>query len=191
MKRHLAISRRNASVLAAVLAFALCVAISARADDNAAAPQPVRFNLRAELLSQSSFSAPAKWQALSSDSSSVIHSGDVIRYTLDVVNTGAPAVSGLVVTQPIPDGTIYILNTVRQTVSYASVTYLAGGASQYAAHPVAAQTPIKSGVATPTPDLSPTPVPAPADSYQQVRWTFTQPLPGRTSVQVSYQVLVR
>ena len=190
MKRLAHTSHSN-PILIAMLAFALALfaVIPAGADgSNTAASQPVRFTLRAELLTpaySSGQSGSSRWQTLGSDSA--IHSGDVIRYTLDIVNTGARPVAGLVVTQPIPNGTTYVLNTAQQTASYATVTYLAGEAEQHAAHPAASQTSGRNGATL----AAPATTPAPADTYKQVRWTFTQALPAKAAMQVSYQVVVR
>jgi len=121
------------------------------------------------------------WQAFSPQSA--VQPGDVIRYTLNSKNTSDRPVKNLVVTQPVPQRTIFILNSVTAAQEKSiAVVYSIDGAKSFVEKPMV---PVK------LPDGKTVNQPAPAQAYTHIRWTFNQAIPAKTTVSVTYQVKVR
>lgn len=121
------------------------------------------------------------WQAFNQQAA--VRPGDVIRYTLNSKNTSDRPVKNLVVTQPVPQRTIFILNSVAATQGNGiAVVYSIDGGKSFVAKPTV---PVK------LPDGKTVNQPAPAQAYTHIRWTFDQAIPAKTTVSVTYQVRVR
>ncbi len=119
------------------------------------------------------------WQAVGEKVS--VQPGDVLRFTLNSKNEGDRPAANLVLTQPIPKGTQYVLNTAIANIP-AQTTYSIDGGRSFVANPTVAVT---------LPDGKVETRPAPASAYTHVRWTVSQPLAALAATQVAYQVAVR
>jgi uncharacterized repeat protein (TIGR01451 family) len=95
--------------------------------------------------------------------------GDVLVYTLAVVNEGSsPALEARFV-DPVPDGTVLIPESVEGP---GEVTYSIDGGTTFAPYPITRR--------VVAPDGSERDVPVPPEAYTHVRWTLTEPLdPGQ------------
>lgn len=106
--------------------------------------------------------------------------GDVIRYRLNGKNESDRPVKNLVLTQPIPQGTVYVLDSaVGETMR---VTYSIDGGHSFVSTPTI-QVPLPNGKVETRP--------AKAESYTHVRWSAEKSLDSKSVVQVAYQVKVR
>ena len=163
--------------LIALLTLAVLSAAPARAAG------PVHLQLTAERKTETA-DAQGKthvvWTALGAGQGAV-HPGDVLRYRVQAENSGAAAVSGLAVTQPVPAGTVYVARSAEgDAAGAATVTYSLDG-KQFSARPM--QTVVGAdGVARLRP--------APPESYAALRWRFPA-LPPHASASVFYLVKVR
>ena len=94
--------------------------------------------------------------------------GDVLVYSLQIVNDGPVAAVRAQVVDPIPENTVLILDSAAGDGT--RITYSVDGGSSYAPYPVT-QVVSRDGVEEE--------VPVPAEDYTHVRWTLMQPLePG-------------
>ena len=144
-----------------------------------AAGGPVHLHLTVERKTQTADAAGRRqivWAALSAGQAAV-HPGDVLRYDVQAENSGAAAVSGLVVTQPVPSGTVYVAHSAEGAVP---AIYSLDG-RQFSPLPMQSEIG-KDGVVRTRPAL-------PA-SYAALRWRFPA-LPPHTSQDVIYLVKVR
>ncbi|KGF73656.1 hypothetical protein DO97_15240 [Neosynechococcus sphagnicola sy1] len=109
--------------------------------------------------------------------------GDVVRYTVSTNNLGNRAASNVVITQPIPKSTIYILNSASAiTNGGAVITYSIDGGKSFIEKPTV-QVKLADGRMETRP--------APADAYTHVRWKLSQAIPSKAIAKVIYQVRVR
>jgi len=122
------------------------------------------------------------WQPLPGEAPQV-QPGDVLRYTLTARNQGKGVAKNLVVTQPIPDGTIYILNSTElASGSSGTFAYSIDGGQTYSPTPTVSVT---------LPDGTEVRKPAPASAYTHVQVKFTRDLEPDRPQSASYQVKVR
>lgn len=119
------------------------------------------------------------WAALATAPGGV-HPGDVLRYQVQAENAGAAPITGLVVTQPVPVGTIYVARSAEGSAAAPPVTYSLNG-KQFAEEPV--QNLVGADGVTRT-------RPAPPEAYAALRWRFPA-LAAKTTQAVAYQVRVR
>jgi uncharacterized repeat protein (TIGR01451 family) len=121
-----------------------------------------------------------KWQPLDSGNA-VVAPGDTLRYNVAGKNTGNDTAKKLVITQPIPQKTVYVLNsaTVEQQ---AVITYSIDGGKSYVANPTV-RVKLASGEIADRP--------APAESYTHVRWQVSQALSPQQQLLAQYQVRVK
>lgn len=159
----------------ASFAFSLLAGLSAHAAP--AAGGPVHLHLRAERRTESA-DAQGKprviWAAL--DAQTAVHPGDVLRYDVSAENSGAVPVSGLLVTQPVPVGTVYVAHSAEAGKNSLVPAYSLDG-RQFSARPVQAGPNGSSRPAAP-------------EAYTALRWRFPV-LPPHTSQDVTYLVKVR
>lgn len=118
------------------------------------------------------------WQSLQGNV--VVQPGDVIRYNLVGENKGGSPAKKLVFTQPIPKGTVYVINSA--TNNNTKISFSIDGGKTFVANPTI-QVKLANGKVETRP--------APAEQYSFVRWNVQQPVNPKASVKVSYQVKVR
>jgi uncharacterized repeat protein (TIGR01451 family) len=117
------------------------------------------------------------WQSLGQ----TVQPGDRLRFVLNGQNKGDRPAANLVLTQPIPKGTQYTLNTAMSTAA-TQITYSIDSGKTFVANPTVPVTLANGTVTT---------QPAPASAYTHVRWTVAQPLVAQANLQATYQVTVR
>ena len=107
--------------------------------------------------------------------------GDVIRFTVTGKNEGNREAKNFTVTQPVPRGTGYQLDsaTIAQGIR---VTYSIDQGKTFVAHPTVRVTLANGKVEE---------RPAPAETYTHVRWQTSRALQPEASVSAAYQVKVR
>ncbi|MEO1134273.1 MAG: hypothetical protein AAFX40_16410 [Cyanobacteria bacterium J06639_1] len=122
------------------------------------------------------------WQALA-DETNVVQPGDVLRYSLVGANSSQRPVANLVVTQPIPEKTVYLLNSAAiETGEDATITYSIDGGETFVPNPTI-EVELEDGTVETRP--------APADVYTHVRWQFDDAISAESEMNVTYQVAVR
>lgn len=121
------------------------------------------------------------WQPLQGQAT--VQPGDVIRYIVKGENTSDRPVRSLAFTQPIPQGTVYALNsaTVAQNAG-ARITYSIDNGKTFVEKPM---------VQVKLPDGKVEMRPAPAEAYTHVRWNFGAAVQPKTMMSASYQVRVQ
>jgi uncharacterized repeat protein (TIGR01451 family) len=120
------------------------------------------------------------WQPL--QGKVVVQPGDVIRYIVSGKNDSDRPVKNLVVTQPIPKQTTYILNSVTVKNNAAKITYSIDNGNSFVEKPTV-QVKLPNGKVETRP--------APAELYTHLRWKFAQFIAPATPVNATYQVKVR
>ena len=122
------------------------------------------------------------WQAVA-NGKTLVQPGDVIRYTISGANGGDRPASNLTVVQPIPKGTVYLLNSANGNSNNGTViTYSIDNGKNFVATPT---------VTVVLPDGKVETRPAPATAYTSVRWNFSKPLNPGAKALVAYQVKVQ
>lgn len=119
------------------------------------------------------------WQTLQGNVT--VHPGDVIRYVVSGKNNSDRAVKNLVVTQPIPKQTTYVLSSAT-VKNGASVTYSIDNGKSFVEKPTVRVKLASGKVET---------RPAPAELYTHLRWKFTESIDPAAAVNATYQVKVR
>jgi uncharacterized repeat protein (TIGR01451 family) len=107
--------------------------------------------------------------------------GDILRFTLKATNQGDRPANKLTLVQPIPKGTIYMLNTATAEVP-ANIDYSIDGSKTFVAQPT-----VKMAL----PNGKMEARPAPAEAYTHVRWIFGQAVAPKATGKVFYQVKVK
>lgn len=120
------------------------------------------------------------WQTLQGNV--VVQPGDVIRYIVTGKNDSDRSVRNLVFTQPIPQQTTYVLNSVTVKNSGTKITYSIDNGKSFVEKPT---------VRVKLPDGKVETRPAPAELYTHVRWKFIESISPATPVNATYQVKVR
>ncbi|BAW97863.1 hypothetical protein NIES970_28260 (plasmid) [[Synechococcus] sp. NIES-970] len=110
-----------------------------------------------------------------------VRPGDIVRYTVNGNNRTDQPLSGLVLTDDLPENTVYVMGSAA-AVGGATVTFSIDGGQTYSANPTIQVTLPNGRVET---------RPAPAERYTHVRWTFRNAVPARAAVSGQYQVRVR
>jgi len=111
-----------------------------------------------------------------------VQPGDVLRYTVTGANNGSRPATNLVVTQPIPKQTAYVLNSSATIKSTATVTYSIDNGKTFVAKPTV-QVKLANGKVETRP--------APAEVYTHVRWKFTDAIATKATIGAVYQVRVK
>ena len=110
-----------------------------------------------------------------------VQPGELLRYRVQAENAGAAPVTGLVVTQPVPVGTVYVARSAEgDAAGNAQVSYSLDR-HQFSVQPTLTVVGA-DGVAVTRP--------APPESYTALRWRFPA-LASKTTLAVTYQVRVR
>ncbi len=120
------------------------------------------------------------WQPLQGNV--VVQPGNVIRYTITGANNSDRAAKKLVFTQPIPNRTIYVLNSATAANNGAKITYSIDKGKTFVENPT---------IQVKLPDGKVETRPAPAQMYTHIRWNFGSDVSPKTAVNGSYQVQVR
>jgi uncharacterized repeat protein (TIGR01451 family) len=120
------------------------------------------------------------WQAMPGNNATV-KPGEVLRFTLKAENKGDRPAKKLVLAQPIPPGTIYVLNTATAE-NPVRIVYSIDGGKTFVAKPTMKVT---------LPDGKTEARPAPAEAYTHVRWLFDRELLPKTSSKFFYQVKLK
>lgn len=122
------------------------------------------------------------WQTLTANKA-VVQPGDVVRYTVTGENKGNGSAKNLAITQPIPQGTIFVLNSATATNNNdLAVTYSIDNGRIFVAKPTVKIT---------LPNNQIKERPAPAEAYTHIRWNFGNSFEPNTAVKAGYQVKVR
>ncbi|WP_017719166.1 hypothetical protein [Kamptonema formosum] len=129
----------------------------------------VRDGLRKEQVS---------WQTLASDAP--VQPGDVIRFVQSLNSSSQRQVKNLVLTQPIPPKTVYILNSATGAGSV-TITYSTDSGKTYSATPE---------IDVLQPDGRAVRQPAPAANYTHIRWKFAQ-VTAPAAALATFQVAVK
>ncbi|NDJ16916.1 DUF11 domain-containing protein [Myxacorys almedinensis] len=107
--------------------------------------------------------------------------GDIFRFTVTSKNEGKREAKNVAITQPVPQGTVYQLNSATISQGIAA-TYSIDQGKTFVARPVVKVT-LPNGTIEERP--------APAEAYTNVRWTLSQSLKPDASAIAAYQVKVR
>ena len=111
-----------------------------------------------------------------------VQPGDVLRYTVTGAINGTRPATNLVVTQPIPKQTAYVLNSSTTIKTTATVTYSIDNGKTFVAKPTV-QVKLANGKVETRP--------APAEVYTHVRWKFTDAIATKATIGAAYQVRVK
>lgn len=120
------------------------------------------------------------WQTLQGNVT--VQPGDVLRYIVTGKNNSDRSVNNLVVTQPIPRQTTYVLNSATVKNNTAKVTYSIDNGKNFVEKPLV-RVKLRDGKIVNRP--------APAELYTHVRWKFGQAISPKAVVNATYQVRVR
>lgn len=146
--------------------------------------QPVQLVLAAEkrnVVLNANGEEKIAWNPLPSNSQVV--PGNVLRYVLTAQNNTGRNMRNLIVSQPVPDGMVYVLQTATKSESANSVVdFSIDGGRTFSVKPVI---PVRSL------DGKVEDRPAPPEAYTHVRWNFGDTLPANSKEYVSYQVRVK
>jgi uncharacterized repeat protein (TIGR01451 family) len=142
----------------------------------------VNLNLRAEqeIVQKTTDGKITKTWA-TTDNKVKVKSGDRLKFTVTGNNAGTRSAQGFAVTQPIPNGTTFVLNTAQSSQN-AQITYSLDQGKTFTVTPTVKVT---------QPDGRIAEKPAPAEAYTHVRWNFSAALVPTASTEASYQVAVR
>jgi uncharacterized repeat protein (TIGR01451 family) len=119
------------------------------------------------------------WKALT-EGNSTAKPGDVIRFNIQGANQGNRAAKDLAITQPIPAGMVYVLDSAAKGT--AAIAYSIDGGKTFVATPTVKVTTANGRIEE---------RPAPADAYTHVRWNFKTGLEPNATIKADYQVKVR
>ncbi len=149
--------------------------------DNVLRQPKVNLHLVADqkVVSQEQGQETLRWQAV--DNKITAKPGDVFRFTVTGKNEGTREAKNFAVTQPVPRGTVYELNTATVAAGI-TATYSIDQGKTFVARPLVKVTLANGQVVE---------RPAPAEAYTHIRWTLAQELQPNASVSAAYQVKVR
>ncbi len=120
------------------------------------------------------------WQPV--QGSVVVQPRDVILYTLSATNNGDRPANNLVLTQPIPQRTKYVLNSATAEGKSTKITYSIDNGRSFVEQPT---------VQVKLPDGKVETRPAPAEAYTHVRWKFVSAIQPKAAEKGNYQVQVK
>jgi uncharacterized repeat protein (TIGR01451 family) len=119
-----------------------------------------------------------KWQALKGNVT--VQPGDVLRYSVASKNAGDKPAKNLVVTQPIPTRTIYVLKSAQ--ANGAKLTFSIDGGKSFVEKPM---------VKVKLEDGKEALRSAPASAYTHARWNYGDSVAPLASVNATYEVAVK
>ena len=105
--------------------------------------------------------------------------GDVVRYTISGNNRTEQPITGLVLNDDIPEGMVIVPGSALIEQGTGRLTYSVDNGENYSPSPMVRETREDGTLVS---------RPANPEEYTHVRWTFTEPVPAKSSVQGSYQV---
>jgi uncharacterized repeat protein (TIGR01451 family) len=111
----------------------------------------------------------------------VVKPGDMLKFTVVGNNIGNKAAQKMAITQPIPNGTVLVSNSIQASAP-ATVTYSIDGGNTFVANPTV-KVKLANGQTAEKP--------APIETYTHVRWQLTNTLAPNQAIDASYQVTVR
>jgi uncharacterized repeat protein (TIGR01451 family) len=143
---------------------------------------PVQLKLAAERQSIiAAASGGGTWKPLPANTS--LRPGETIRYVVTASNISDRTIKKLVVNQPVPKGSVYVLGSATlPTVEGAAVDYSIDGGKTYSEKPTI-RVKLESGEIVTRP--------APDSLYTNVRWSFGDNFSAKTVAYASYQVRIR
>lgn len=119
------------------------------------------------------------WQGLQGDA--IVQRGDVIRYIVTGKNNSGRSLKYLVVTQPIPKHTIYILNSVAVKNNEAKLTYSIDNGRSFVEKPIVRVKLANGRIETHS---------APAALYTHLRWNYSKLISPAAVVNTTFLVKV-
>lgn len=119
------------------------------------------------------------WAALADGAA--VKPGELIRYQVELANTGDAEAKSPSALGRIPTGTIFVLESATSGPGL-MVEYSIDGGKTFAQQPT---------IVVEGEDGEKRSVPAPASRYTTIRWTWNSPIPPGDSASVFYQVQVR
>jgi uncharacterized repeat protein (TIGR01451 family) len=143
---------------------------------------PVQLKLAAERQSiLAAASGGAGWKPLPQNAS--LRPGETIRYVVTASNTSDRQIKKLVVNQPIPKGSVYVLGSATlPKVEGATLDYSIDGGKTYSEKPTIRVKLGNGEIAI---------RPAPESMYTNVRWSFGDNFSAKTVAYATYQVRIR
>ena len=143
---------------------------------------PVQLKLAAERQSIiATASGRVDWKPMSENAS--LRPGETIRYVVTASNTSDRQIKKLVVTQPIPKGSVYVLGSATlPKVEGANLDYSIDGGKTYSEKPTI-RVKLENGEIVTRP--------APDSMYTHVRWRFGDNFSAKTVANATYQVRIR
>jgi uncharacterized repeat protein (TIGR01451 family) len=118
------------------------------------------------------------WQPL--EGSVTVQPGDILRYTVASQNAGDKPAKNLVVTQPVPQQTSYVLESAR--ANGAVLTFSIDSGKTFVERPM-----VTVKLADGQEELRP----APASAYTHARWDYHNSLAPMSTVKATYEVAVK
>ena len=126
-------------------------------------------------------SGQTEWTPLRSGAA--LRPGETIRYVVTASNTSDRQIKKLVVTQPIPNGSVYVSNSATlPNFDGAKLDFSIDSGKTYSEKPTI-RVKLESGEIVTRP--------APASMYTNVRWNFGESFPAKTAANATYQVSIR
>ncbi len=119
------------------------------------------------------------WQNLGDKA--VVQPGDLLLYTIQGENKGRKAAKNLVVSQPIPQGMVYELNSA-QSYNGAEITFSIDNGKTFVAKPTIEEILPNGEIKYKE---------APADAYTNIRWKFNGSINPEGKTTATYQLKVR
>lgn len=119
------------------------------------------------------------WKALAKDAT--VQNGDRLRYRVTSRNNGDRPAQDLVVTQPVPQGMTYQLQSATQPSKDSAIVYSIDQGKTFVTQPTIQVT---------LPNGKTETRPAPADAYTHVRWKLGSVTP-KSAIELAYEVQVR
>jgi uncharacterized repeat protein (TIGR01451 family) len=188
MKKHWSWIGASALLLGSVLpvngtpAIAQAFSAGTQVAQNILQQPKVNLNLAAELQvvkTDAQGETVRSW--VPTDSKVQVKPGDVLRFNVVAHNEGSKAAQNFAVTQPVPKGTVFVLNSAAASTA-ATVTYSVDAGNSFVAQPMVKVT---------QPDGTVVEKPAPAEAYTHIRFSASAPLAATASTKATYQVAVR
>ncbi|MUG97478.1 DUF11 domain-containing protein [Scytonema sp. UIC 10036] len=141
----------------------------------------LRLEVEKRVVQQVQGKQTSTWQPL--QGKALVEPGNILRYTVTADNNSNGNVKNLIINQPIPLGTVYVLNSATSNVNNeAKITYSIDGGRSYVESPS-----VKVALANGKVETKP----APVTMYTHIRWKFGSSIPAKGSVKGIYQVKVR
>lgn len=143
---------------------------------------PIQLKLAAERQSILAVaSGSVDWHPLPANAE--LRPGETIRYVVTASNISDRQIKKLVVTQPIPQGSVYVLSSATlPKIDGAKLDFSIDGGRTYSEHPTI-RVKLENGEIVTRP--------APESIYTNVRWNFGDSFPPQTVLYATYKVRIR